>query len=161
MPVLVAARKSWKDYSPAYRRRLERQGINSKNYRTAPRAKARGHAQTPERPEQAARNPERYKDYIARRSAEERQLIARKERIFGSSVHYKPSRAESNATTPPVSGKRTPSRLIRKFLRMSEDEALTRVSEFATTIKGLSNEKALRVIATDWSGDDWSFLFYH
>jgi hypothetical protein len=64
----MAHRKQWDDLSPAYRRRLERAGITRADYeRGVSLSAARGHKHTPERPEQAKRNPKRYKKYLQAR----------------------------------------------------------------------------------------------
>lgn len=64
----MATRKQWGDLSPAYRRRLERGGITRSDYeRGASLSAARGHKHTPERPEQAKRNPQRYRKYLQAR----------------------------------------------------------------------------------------------
>ena len=133
------ARKPWDQLTPTYRRRLERGGITRQNYETADRKAARGHATTPEHPRDAERHPGQYRDYITSRTSDERQVIARKERIWGTSPRFDPGRSAQMVRRNPRT-KSVPSlALMRRFLRMSDDE----VSEI------------------DWSDDDWAFLFYH
>jgi hypothetical protein len=73
------ARKTWGQLSPAYRDRLarafQRQGISRETVRAkynrgtlGPVTSARGHAKTPERPERASRNPQKYREYINKRT---------------------------------------------------------------------------------------------
>jgi hypothetical protein len=65
----VARRGSWESLSPSYRERLSRNGISKAAYESgAPVTAARGHAKTPERPERARKNPQRYPEYIQKRA---------------------------------------------------------------------------------------------
>ena len=65
----MAKSRNWEALSPAYRSRLERGGISRSAYEAgASVSAARGHAATPERPERAARNPERYAGYVERKA---------------------------------------------------------------------------------------------
>lgn len=58
----------WDALSPAYRKRLERNGVSREQYLRGNRlGSARGHSQTPERPERATRNPQRYQQYLGAR----------------------------------------------------------------------------------------------
>ena len=71
--------KLWSQLSPSYRKRVSRAvskqtGLTDKQIRERYNrgtlgnvAAARGHAKTPERPAQAARNPVRYSEYLAKR----------------------------------------------------------------------------------------------
>jgi hypothetical protein len=70
----MARRKGWDELvndngeSTAYRRRLERAGITRAAYENGASLKsARGHKHTPERPQQAQRNPQRYEKYLQSR----------------------------------------------------------------------------------------------
>ena len=61
------ARRAWDQLSGAYRRRLERAGVEEADYRAGGSlTAARGHGSTPERPERAARDPGRYVTYLTR-----------------------------------------------------------------------------------------------
>lgn len=65
---MAGRRKSWESLSPAYRARLSRGGVTKGQYESgASLAKARGHGATPEHPREAARNPERYREYNRKR----------------------------------------------------------------------------------------------
>jgi hypothetical protein len=66
----MAARKAWSELTPAYRARLERQGITSKNHASANKIRARGHQ--PSRPVGAA--PEELVNKVVRGEALPRDL---------------------------------------------------------------------------------------
>lgn len=139
----MAARKAWRELSAAYRKRLERKGVTAKNYNTpkgaALRQAARGHGKTPEHPERARKQPAKYREYISRRTDDLRQVIARKERLFGDRIKYRQRGNENSVSKNPQTSE--PPRLdyMRRFLRMTSDE----------------------VDLIDWSDDEWGFLFYH
>jgi len=67
----MAGRRSeaqWSKLSPAYRARLERGGLTRSDYLAGvPLSAARGHSQTPERPERVKWAPERYAKYTAKK----------------------------------------------------------------------------------------------
>ena len=75
---MVRARNpgAWDALSPAYRARLERNGVTRQSYTSGAKlAKARGHAKTPEHGvKDAARNPAKYKDYLNKRPTGGQQL---------------------------------------------------------------------------------------
>jgi len=76
------ARKGWNALSDAYRKRLEKGGISRTDYEGgASIKKARGHAETPERP--IGYKPREYPKYAERRQGMERRLHDRKEQLFG------------------------------------------------------------------------------
>lgn len=138
----MAARKSWAEYSRAYRQRLEKHGINESNYRTASKAKARGHEHTPERPSQVygkKRINPRYVEYANRHVGMVRQVIRKKDRLFGSTLKWNVQRANRNVHENPAT--HTPPTIaeMRAFLDMSPQD----------------------IIDIDWANDDWAFLFYH
>jgi hypothetical protein len=64
----MANRREWSSLTPAYRRRLERAGITPEQFAEGvSRKAARGHAMTPERPQRAFRNPDKFSEYLRRR----------------------------------------------------------------------------------------------
>jgi hypothetical protein len=64
----VARRKAWESLTPKYRARLSRGGVTKTSYQRGDSlSKARGHANTPEHPREAARKPERYREYLRKR----------------------------------------------------------------------------------------------
>lgn len=61
--------RNWRDLSPSYRQRLLSNGISKQDYEKGiSLSAARGHGKTPERPERASRSPERFQDYLGKRS---------------------------------------------------------------------------------------------
>lgn len=143
-------RKSWGEYSPRYRRDLERHGITEKNYRSPEvaelRKAARRHTKTPERPERALRNPGKYPEYLKKLDDLTAQIRAHKHRLFDGRINprtklaqYDKRRSDNNARINPVT-KSPPNRAyVKRFLAMTEAD----------------------IIDIDWSDDDWGFLFYH
>lgn len=124
-------------------------GLTAKNWNTKKGAElrriARGHSTTPERPERAEKNPEKYKEYIERRKAEIDAVDARKVLLFSDKIKYNAKRSINNVKVNPkwetgnATSKRPRSKYMKRFLSMSYDD----------------------VLAVDWSDDDWGFLFYH
>jgi hypothetical protein len=100
---------------------------------------ARGHATTPERPSQASKRPDKYPEYVQRRSDEMRQLQARKQRLFGDRIKYNNGRSYKATLTNPRTQEPPKTSYVRKFLRMTE----TQIEQI------------------NWSDDEWGFLFYH
>lgn len=65
----MARIRRWDNLGEAQQRRYERGGISREGYERGDSLKAaRGHANTPERPREAEKNPERYRDYYAVRN---------------------------------------------------------------------------------------------
>lgn len=94
-------RTGWDGRSPAYRRRLERNGISQAQWEAGiSLSKARGHSKTPEHPKDIVRSsrPERFKEYVEQRhnisgGLLERQqwaraFVANFDRQMGSSLKY-------------------------------------------------------------------------
>jgi len=95
------ARKGWDALSPAYKQRLERAGLTQRAYESGGSIqKARGHAETPERPKDSAKFPR----YHAERLKLNKSLAQRKQWLFGSSPKWNPGRvlADMNKKTPPI-----------------------------------------------------------
>lgn len=139
---MARPRKAWQALSDTYRRRLTNAGITPKQYSEGKSlSAARGHAKTPEHPERATRNPAKFPEYLSKRSDEMRQLIARKERVFGDRIKYRARSSERHARTnpQPSTGGKVNQSYVRRFLRMTEDQ----------------------ILLIDWSNDEWGFLFYH
>lgn len=81
--------RSWQNLTPAYRQRLANAGITQTQYESgASLAAARGHGQTPERPERAQRNPQKYRKYLNNRDRLVQMVIDRKTRLFGHTERY-------------------------------------------------------------------------
>lgn len=135
------ARAGWDSLSDSYRGRLERSGVTRSDYeRGESIAKGRGHSQTPEHPERAELHPDRYREYVRRRTALEQQVIAKKEEAFRGSPKWNATRAARNVHKVPHEGFTKPPsiRLMKKFL--DEDFDYDQV---------------------DWADDEWGFLYYH
>ena len=137
------AQKAWKDLSPEYKARLKRHGITARNRNTkASKAKIsaiRGHAATPERPERAVKNPQRYSTYLQNVTSIQNQVIAKKNAIWGSTFKYRNKRADRNVHTNPRTNRPPELALMKKFLALNMDD----------------------IADIDWRDDDWAFLFYH
>lgn len=139
----MAARKAWGTLSATYRRRLERGGITKAAYeRGESLAKARGHGQTPERPERAERQPDKYTKYIERRRTLERQVAEKKAELFRGSKKYDRRRSEKAIHSGPVSGAPAPLAKMERFL--------------ASDFSDLDWETIF-----DEDSDGWDFLYYH
>lgn len=142
------ARKTWADYSSAYRARLTRHGITEANYRDVPRTKARGHGRTPERPAQARKHPEKYPEYIQKRRAPQGgptesladRVVRRKEQLFGEFVKFNQARSARAVRRNPATHQAPDTDLMRKFLAMTASNVFQKVN---------------------WRNDEWAFLFYH
>lgn len=125
------ARKSWSSLSPAYRTRLQKAGITQSVYETgASLSAARGHAHTPERPERAATNPQRYTRYLSNRNRLVQMVVDRKRRLFGHTERYNPAHAYSYVKdgVPNLPGyEQKPPGIaeLQKALKMTDDEILT------------------------------------
>ena len=86
--------RNWGSLSPSYRQRLERGGINRADYESgATLSRARGHATTPERPQEAAKDEERYREYLGRRADAVRLIQRAKESMFGTSDKWDASKS--------------------------------------------------------------------
>lgn len=108
------AARNWDALSPAYRHRLEKAGITKGAYqRGASLTAARGHKETPERPERAISNPERYKEYLSRRRRLETRVISKKEKMFGNAKKYSRKRSAANVRNAPM-------HLLKKFIEDPE-----------------------------------------
>jgi hypothetical protein len=95
------ARKGWDALSPAYKQRLERAGLTQRAYESGGSIqKARGHAQTPERPKDSAKFPK----YHTERLKLNKSIAWRKQDLFGTSPKWNPGRALAamNKKTPPM-----------------------------------------------------------
>lgn len=133
------ARKGWNDLSDSYRQRLEKGGVDQHNYNAgASLAGARGHGSTPERPERAEREQDKYGDYLQRREALEREVRAQKTRDFGSSDKWRADRSKRNVANKPGSMLN-----MQRYIN-------------AGGIEGLQSEYDF-----DWSDREWAFLYYH
>lgn len=146
------ARKAWADLSENQRKRYIRAGVTPEQHAAGVNlSAARGHARTPERPERATRNPDKYAGYLERRSDLVERVKSLKARIWGDRLQYKRGQESRKAVdVNPITNGPLDRKLAYRFLKMSTDEAERMVSRVA------------RAIAADQHDmDDWAFLFYH
>lgn len=140
----MAARKSWTDLSPEYRRRMQQNGLTAKNWNTKTgdrlREKARGHDKTPEHPERAGSNPSKYKDYLNRRQQLLARFLAHKAKVFGTGHKYRQAASDKLGRNNPTTGRPPKMSVMRAFLEMDYDDVME--LEF-------------------WDDTDWHVLFYH
>jgi hypothetical protein len=139
------ARKSWSQLSPEYRTRLERAGITPAQHATGDLARARGHGATPEHPTDiTGMSPEgrqRYRDYIQRRQTLVREVIAKKDRLWGGGLRYNSKRSRAAVESRMRDAGHVPTMAkLQAFMNMSDTEA-----------QGFPF----------WRDPEWHFLFYH
>lgn len=97
------ARKGWNSLSPGYRARIEKAGLTKADYEAGQSLqKARGHANTPERPSRSS--PTKFPKYHAERQRLTRIIAAKKQQFFGISPKWNPVRATKLITekSPPL-----------------------------------------------------------
>lgn len=117
------ARKGWDALKPGYRERLENAGITKQDYESGGSlTKGRGHEKTPENPRQYS--PSKYPKYHGERLKLERELLQRKEQVFGQSTRWNAARSERNLRDKPPS-----LALIRAALQMTDSEMLDAIRE--------------------------------
>lgn len=135
-------RKEWGQLSGSYRSRLERGGVTRSAYESGVSlSAARGHARTPERPERAYTSQGRYQDYLNRRAALERDVIARKKELFSDSPKWNVKRSARTVHEGPTTGKAPSMAKMQRFLDTSYDELYDQI--------------------VDDGPDEWDFLYYH
>lgn len=145
----MAKRRVWSQLSGAYRTRLMRSGINQETYEAGVGlSKARGHAETPEHPVEAIKNPSRYAKYRAKIRPLYRQVEERKRALWESRFKYDDMRQMEYVKGKMPDGKAPGIRMMLQMLKMTDDELDERVHEAS-------------VHERDGIDDDWKFLFYH
>jgi hypothetical protein len=99
---MAIPRKLWSALKPATQKRklsfYRKRGLSDAQIRSrynagtlGPQTAVRGHAQTPERPERAAKRPERYQEYLSRRARRRGTggpVFSARDRAYGN-VHRK------------------------------------------------------------------------
>lgn len=149
----MARRRVWASLSSDYRTRLLRKGITQEAYESgASLTAARGHANTPEHPEDAARNPSKYQKYRQNAMRLQQQVYARKQALWDTRFKWNDQRAKENVfrrQNSPDGTQTVPgTRLLRAMLAATDDELEQHVMNASyAAAQGVS--------------DDWSFLFYH
>lgn len=97
--------RNWDSLSDSYRKRLERSGISRSDYQSgASLEKARGHRATPEHPERAENNKEKYKEYLASRDKIITQINGIKREIFGGGDKWSNTGSRRNIRVDPATG---------------------------------------------------------
>lgn len=141
----MSKRKGWDELSETYRRRLSRNGVTRAGYESGSSIKAaRGHANTPERPEDAytTRGKQRFKRYLERVSGMRKEMIDRKVRLFGGRFKFNDERSRQfimeGGTDVPAPGPKE----LRDALDMTDDQ--------------------IEALLHDPDADKkWRFLWYH
>ena len=92
--------------SAGYRKRLQSAGITKRAYESgASLEKARGHGETPERPERAAKNPTKYAKYTAKKQKLIDQVQKFKEQKWSHRPKWNKGRSEAAVKKDPGTGK--------------------------------------------------------
>lgn len=149
----MARRRVWASLSSDYRARLLRKGITQEAYESGVSLKAaRGHANTPEHPEDAARNPSKYKKYRQQAIRLQQQVHERKQQLWDTRFKYNDARSRENVFRRQDSAdgiQKVPgTRILRAMLAASDDDLEQHVMNAAFA-------------ANQGVSDDWNFLFYH
>lgn len=143
--------RNWDSLSSAYRARLQRSGISRSQYESGVSlSAARGHARTPEHPQDAYKQSgrQKYKDYRRERHGLVDQVVARKRELWKSRGRWNEDRARlyvSNGVKNSA-GHFVKPRLadLRAFLAMTDEEAERVVAGDRDFIEG-----------------DFNFTWYH
>jgi len=149
----MARRRVWGSLSSDYRTRLLRKGITQEAYESGASLKAaRGHADTPEHPEDAARQPSKYQKYRQNAIRLQQQVYERKQRLWDTRFKYNDARARENVFRRKDSAdgiQKVPgTRILKAILTATDDELEEHVMNAAYA-------------AQQGVSDDWNSLFYH
>lgn len=145
----MAKRRDWNSLSKAYQSRLLRSGITRKAYEGGASLKAaRGHATTPEKPEDAVNNPSRYTRYRAEAKTLRQSVWERKKQLFDNTLYWNEGRARKWVMAP-ENGRQPGIRIMKQFMAMTDQEIYDKVAEAGRDFRnGIGQD------------DDWYFLFY-
>jgi hypothetical protein len=148
----MARKRDWNALSKAYQSRLLRGGITKQAYESgASLSAARGHAHTPEHPEDITRkkNQTKYRLYVDKLKKLQQQVIERKEAVWGNRHKYNNKRAKENVLrgVHPTYGK-PGIRTLQKMLNESDEKW-----EYYVVQAGHGTDEAIE--------DDWGALLYH
>lgn len=128
------ARKGWDNLSAAYRDRILKAGMTREDYEAGRSlSKARGHAQTPERP--SSFDPKKFPKYASERQRLANDLVAQKKAFFNKRPKWNPIEAKKviDKQAPPL-------KKMRKALSWTMEQWLHAIRE---------------------SPAEWAFLGYH
>lgn len=125
------ARKGWDALSPAYRARIEKAGLTRADYEAGTSlTRARGHANTPERPSRY--DPAKYQKYAAERRRLTAAVEDRKRELFGDRPRWNKERSDRAIREKPPSLK-----LLRWALEADENELIDAIRESPETYRFL------------------------
>lgn len=143
-------KRDWSALSSNYQSRLLGKGITKQAYESGVSlSAARGHAHTPEHPEDAIKNPSKYAKYRANLKKLQQQVIARKDAVWGNRIKYNTRRAKENVLRPvPPNFGKPGARSLKKMLAASDQEWESYVVQAAH-----ETGEAIE--------DDWGALLYH
>lgn len=145
-------KRDWSSLSSSYQSRLLHGGITKQAYEAgANLSKARGHAHTPEHPEDVMFNKKKikYAKYRNNLKKLQQEVIERKERVWGGRHKYNHHRAKEAVLRPVSPQFGTPGiRSLRKMLAASDQDWEVYVLQAAH-----GTEDAI--------ADDWGALLYH
>lgn len=146
----MARKRDWNALSSSYQSRLLRKGITQQAYESGASLKAaRGHAHTPEHPEDVLKQPSKYKKYMNKLKTLQQQAIERKEAIWGTRHKFNDRRSRERILRGEKPTINKPGVVaLTRFLSES-DETWERYVFMAA-------QGDLDVIQ-----DDWNALFYH
>jgi len=148
----MARKRDWNALSKSYQSRLSRKGITRQAYESGVSLKAaRGHAHTPEHPEEIteSKNHSKYKLYIQKLKKLQEEVIARKEEIWGNRHKYNNPRARENVLRGVKPNFSKPGiRSLQKMLKASDQDW-----EYYVVQAGHGTDEAIE--------DDWGALLYH
>jgi hypothetical protein len=98
--------RNWDSLSAGYRKRLQSAGITKRQYNSGVSlSKARGHANTPERPERAQKNPGKYQAYEAKKLGIADKIQDFKRAKWGHRPKYNEDRSKMAVRKDPGNGK--------------------------------------------------------
>lgn len=98
--------RNWDNLSAGYRQRLERSGVTRGQYESgASLEKARGHKETPEHPERAEANPQKYQKYLNERKNLVAKIQRAKRDMFSGSPKWNPKGSGRNIRVDAATGK--------------------------------------------------------
>ncbi len=125
------ARKGWNSLTPAYRARIEKAGLTRADYEAGTSlTKARGHANTPERP--SSYDPNKYQKYNTERNRLYAKVEQRKQELFGDRPRWDRGRSDRTIREKPPS-----LALMRWALEASEEEIIDAIREDPETFRFL------------------------
>jgi hypothetical protein len=148
----MARKRDWNSLSASYQSRLSRKGITRQAYESGASLKAaRGHAHTPEHPEEIthAAGQTKYKLYVSKLKKLQAEVIARKEATWGGRHKYNNKRAKENVLRGVAPDYSKPGiRTLQRMLKESDEKW-----EYYVIQAGHGTDKAIE--------DDWAALLYH